>query len=116
VLADIIIRTSLRVVIVSSISRTRHILFIFGPADPFSFEQINNSLNRGIDCSSIIRGESIRATPSGSNIVRLTGMCDGPVIGEGDALACNPFEVCYAILMIFLLLKKGHVRSAAALL
>lgn len=29
-------------------------------------------------------------------------MCNGPVVGQGNTLACNPFEICYiVILMVF---------------
>ena len=98
-LADIVVRSSFLVRIVSKVSGTRHILFIFSPADTFSFQQINYCLDRCIDCPSAIRCETISAASSGCNVVWLTGVGNGLVVGQRNALACNPLKIgCVSIL------------------
>jgi hypothetical protein len=37
----------------------------------------------------------MRAASDGGDVVRLTGMSDGFVVGKGDAFAGNPVQICY---------------------
>jgi hypothetical protein len=92
-------------------------LFIFSPADSFSLEQIDNCLHGCIDCSRIIRGETICATSSGCYVVWLAGMCYGPVVGKCNSPAGNPLKACCFRILIFSchLKWKRNTRSAAAL-
>ena len=113
-LADIIIRTSLWVIVISGISRTGHILFILSPAYTFSLEQIDNGLHRSIDCSSIVRGESICAASRGRDVVWLARMCDGSIVGECDSLARNPFQVCYSFINLSLLLEEEEEHTVSS--
>jgi hypothetical protein len=119
VLADVIIRASLLVCIVSSVSSAGHVLLILRPADSLSLQQINDRLHRRIDGSSIIGRESVGATSSGCDVVWLTGVCNGLVVGQGNALACDPFETCCIdiLALIFCCSRyKQDSRSPAALL
>lgn len=92
--ADIVIRASFLVDEVSGESTVRHIFLILAPADSFSFEQIHNSLHRCIDCSGAIRGEPVGATSGNCDVVWLTRVRDGPVVGKGNSLGGNPFKTC----------------------
>jgi hypothetical protein len=37
----------------------------------------------------------MRAASDGGDVVRLTGVSDGFVVGKGDAFAGNPIKICY---------------------
>jgi hypothetical protein len=68
---------------------------VLTPANTRSIKQVHNRLHGAIDLTEVVTRESMRAASDGGDVVRLTGVSDGFVVGKGDAFAGNPIKICY---------------------
>ena len=93
-LSDVVVRASLLVHIISLKPRIRHVFTVHAPAHSGGLQEVDNGLHFLVDPKVPVGPNPVPCPTYTGDIVWLTGMRDGLVIGERDSLAGYPLKRC----------------------